>query len=208
MMSNRDYLNSGVVISLTAGLLFFIVFLDLLMLTPRPWPYVDGGRWESITLYQSFFWIQYIEHCQYLQPTFFGILIWKYWGILLALGLSQLVIRSQDDNGIKTQTIFGIKNVPSKGWIVVLFANLALYLLFAIRFRKSFSGGLVNPLFNPLLFLISAFTLILFPLITFLLALKGIRSESPLPVFGLFGWITFESLISTFLLNFLLWGCE
>ena len=68
--------------------LIIVVILDITYFPVQPWPYVDGGGMEYILLYRSLFWVQYIAHCQFLLPSFLGLLVWKYWIIPFTIGLT------------------------------------------------------------------------------------------------------------------------
>ncbi len=203
MLQNQKLDYSRLIISFSAILAFILLFLELLILTPRPWPYTDGGGWERISLYQSIFWTQYIAHCQFFKPTVFGLLIWKYWGLGLAVFLSQFNYFSKK----KPASNFKIPINVGYAFSLALIPQVALYFLYAFRFQKLYYHGLLNPLFTPHYLVISSLGLIIFPLITFLAAFGSLRSKDISYFFGLFVWVLFDIFISLILLNFLLWGC-
>ena len=192
---------SSWLISCSVILTFLLLFFELLFFTPRPWPYVDGGDGGHIILYQSIFWIQSIDHCQVFQPTFLGLLIWKYWGLGLAVILCNISFFTKK----LPPTLFKIEKTVLLGFFFALVPQVGLYFLYALKDQKLYSTGLVNTLFTPIPFIFSSPGLLIFPLITFLLAFWSLRSKDAVYLYGLFFWVVTEFMISFSLLGFL-WG--
>jgi hypothetical protein len=117
--------------------LFFLLFLDILLFPTQPWPYTDGGGFEYILLHKSLFWEQFVHHCQFLLPSFLGLLIWSYWFILLMIGL-RLILNFAQEFQLENSRLYQIidKTIPYSS-IGVFVLNSLLYFVYALRIQKS-----------------------------------------------------------------------
>ena len=59
---------------------FLLLFFELLIFEPRPWVR-SQDRYTRLVLYQSLLLVQYTAHCQFLDLSALGYLIWKYWEV-------------------------------------------------------------------------------------------------------------------------------
>ncbi len=66
-----------VIVPILFVLYLFLILVDLIFISMKPWPYSSGGGSNYINLSQSLFWRQYAHHCLYfvLQPLYSLVLI-------------------------------------------------------------------------------------------------------------------------------------
>lgn len=159
--------------------MYLILLYELIAFEIRPWPYVDGGGWESFTLYESLFLIQRISHCQYLDLTLYGLLFWKYWGSLLGIGVGLLVKLGTNSKLANRVEIPHKDKFSIYGSIGVLIASCTLYLAYALDYQELYSSGPYFPLldlFSPIM-RGHVLYLVLLPTVVFYVAYQGISSK-------------------------------
>lgn len=187
---------------------FLIFFLDILLFPFQPWPYVDGGGWEYILLHKSLFWEQYLQHCQFLDPTFLGLLIWKYWIIPFTIGLS-LILNAANELQLENSEFYKIidKTIPYSS-VGVFFLNSLLYFVYALRFEKTFSSE--SPYFvllDPFRLVILLPVMTILPMIVNYLLYKGLNSSRRIYLIIVVFLVAFDLFITLFTFAIALWGC-
>lgn len=205
----------GIVFVLFALASYLLLFFELATFELRPWPYNSGASWRQVVLYKSLFLVQLIAHCQYLDLSALGYLIWKYWGSLLGVGLG-LLIKFIADSKERNQLLDLIEDrISLLGVISVLLANCALYLLYAFDFQKKFSSGDYYPLLDFSLILVyplyyPVFILVFLPPIVFYVAYRGVSSKHFVVAFPILAIIDFFLTIATYAFTHLIysrWFC-
>ncbi|MFX0066024.1 MAG: hypothetical protein ACFFC7_27980 [Candidatus Hermodarchaeota archaeon] len=200
-MNSQNSLRLGLILTSIALLAYLLFLLDILFLELRPWPYADGGGWERIILYQSLFWVQYIQHCHFLQPTFLGLIIWKYYVVVLGAGLGLVILKSDKISSYFDRIQFSKQNLIWGGIFIQLLMNSALYFLYASKYKR-LSWSLMFPFTLPVYFI---FPVILFSLSYWFTYSRG-KNSSDLTLLFLIGILIIEFIFSSFS-NALLWGC-
>ncbi|MFW9906899.1 MAG: hypothetical protein ACFFFH_21520 [Candidatus Thorarchaeota archaeon] len=174
----------GLIFVFLALVSYLLLFYELAIFDLRPWPYDSGASWQRVVLYDSLFLVQWIAHCQYLDLSALGYLVWKYWGCLFGVGLGFLLkfhAESKERHPLLDRleprlSLFGV--------IGVFLASCVLYLLYALDFQKgkyypllNFSLIFVYPFFYPI------FVLVFLPPLVFYVAHRAVSSKSFLIAF-------------------------
>ncbi len=145
-------------------------------------------------LKQSLFWIQYVPICKLISPNIVGIIIWKFGGIMLGIGLGVFQ---------KNSTLGG-KNLRVRiKWslsIIQLFSTTSLLSLYAIHYERFII------LFPYSLLLVLPF--IIFPFLLYFLSIRLIEDDNWKKTSSfLIGIIIIDIITFIFPFYFALAGC-
>ena len=174
-------------------LLFLVVLLELLLFTPRPWPYADGAGWEKIILYESLFWRQYIEHCHYIEPTVLSLFIWRYWVIPLGINLGNLTIAYKETP--EKMPLPQLERFVKGGGKFVFLGLSLMYIAYSLK---------NNFLLTPHGFVIIMPLLVLVPVITYQLIYRGVKKRADIYILwvGLWALVDFLSIFFVIMILF------
>ncbi|MFX0206782.1 MAG: hypothetical protein ACFFDT_12415 [Candidatus Hodarchaeota archaeon] len=174
------------------GLFAYIVLLfDILLFKLGPWPSITGGQLEhEIVISQSYFWIQHENMVdQLLEPTFLGLIIWKFGSLGTGLGLSMFLRSFHELNDKKIGSkdpVLLFRNIlvqEKKKIIIGIFVFLllicsTLYYIYANKFEEDYGHGESYPLLESRRLILGTSTFIVFPLLLFYLGYKSIDSKN------------------------------
>lgn len=126
-----------------------LILIDLFFFNVQSWPYADGGSIEYVNVNESFFWIQYAQHCLYFSLKSINFILLFIGSIIVGL-VSGLYFKN--DSGQKKKFKLG-KISFSEIYIPILISIVILSLIYFI-FNTKFSSISYNVQLTAFFFII------------------------------------------------------